>query len=180
MPHQAPQPPPTHVVVMGVSASGKTTLASLLATRLGWPLAEADDFHPATNVAKMASGTPLTDDDRWPWLRTLRDWMDNIPGPGTVMTCSALKHSYRDLLREASGVVRFIHVVVDPTILAERISVRTGHFMPGTLLPSQLSTLEPLASDEDGFTLPNDSTAEDLLTRALTSLDLEPKNSPQQ
>ncbi|MDN5756014.1 MAG: gluconokinase [Arthrobacter sp.] len=180
MPLQAPQPPPTHLVVMGVSASGKTTLASLLADRLGWPMAEADDFHPATNVAKMASGTPLTDDDRWPWLAVLRDWMDHTPGPGTVMTCSALKRSYRDLLREADGVVRFVHVVVDPDILAERIRERTGHFMPGTLLPSQLNTLEPLESDEDGFTLANDSSAEDLLARALSSLDLDPKNPTEQ
>lgn len=176
MPHQAPPSIPTHLVVMGVSASGKTTLASLLADRFGWPMAEADDFHPAANKAKMASGTPLTDQDRWPWLGTLRDWMDNTPSQGTVMTCSALKRSYRDLLREADGVVRFVHVVVDPSILSERIRMRTGHFMPGTLLPSQLSTLEPLESDEDGFTLANDSTAEDLLTRALIALDLEPKN----
>lgn len=180
MPHQAPPSTPTHLVVMGVSASGKTTLASLLADRLGWPMAEADDFHPPANKAKMASGTPLTDEDRWPWLISLRDWMDHAPGEGTVMTCSALKRSYRDLLRGADGVVRFVHVVVDPSVLAQRIGARTGHFMPGTLLPSQLSTLEPLESDEDGFTLANDSTAEDLLTRALGSLDLEPKNPTEQ
>ena len=173
MPHQAPPTPATHLVVMGVSGSGKTTVAALLAERLGWPAAEADDFHPPANIAKMAAGTPLDDADRWPWLATLKEWMDEHDGgPGTVVTCSALKRSYRELLREATGVVRFLHVDADADLLARRLGQRTDHFMPGTLLASQLATLEPLAADEDGTTLPNDTTPEALADRAITLLGL--------
>ena len=169
-----PAPAPVHLVVMGVSGSGKTTLAALLGQRLDCPVAEADEFHPAANIAKMASGTPLTDEDRWPWLGAIRDWMtDNAAsGHGSIVTCSALKRSYRDLLREASGVVRFVHVTGDPELVAERMRHRSGHFMPETLLPSQLQTLEPLGAGEDGLTLANDSTPEDLADRALAALDL--------
>ncbi|WP_417220183.1 gluconokinase [Arthrobacter sp.] len=175
MPHQAPPAPTTHLVVMGVSGSGKTTVAGLVAAELGWPCAEADDFHPAANIAKMAAGTPLDDDDRWPWLASLKEWMDrHDSGPGTVVTCSALKRSYREVLREATGVVRFLHVDADTDLLAMRLGQRTGHFMPGTLLASQLATLEPLAADEDGITLPNDTTPEALAELAIARLHLAP------
>jgi gluconokinase len=164
--------PTTHVVVMGVSGSGKTTLAGLLGTSLGCPVAEADEFHPAANIAKMSSGTPLTDEDRWPWLAAIRDWMGSNAeaGTGSVVTCSALKREYRDLLRQAPGVVRFIHVTADTQTLTERMDHRSGHFMPATLLPSQLQTLEPLEADEDGLTLVNNTTPEDLAARALAGL----------
>ena len=121
-----------HLVVMGVAGSGKTTLATLLGERLGWATAEADDFHPPSNIAKMASGTPLDDADRWPWLAAIRDWMNghSAPGTGTIVTCSALKRSYRDLLRQADGTVRFIHVTGAPSTIARRLEHRTGHFMP--------------------------------------------------
>lgn len=176
MPDQAPPTPTTHLVVMGVSGSGKTTVAGLIAEALGWPAAEADDFHPADNIAKMAAGTPLDDADRWPWLAALAHWMGGhgAAGRGTVVTCSALKRSYRDVLREATGVVRFLHVDADPALLARRLDERTGHFMPGTLLASQLGTLEPLAPDEDGVTLANDTTPEDLARRAIATLGLAP------
>lgn len=170
----APQDPVTHLVIMGVSGSGKTTLAELLAQRLGWPSAEADEFHSEANIAKMSAGTALVDGDRWPWLRSIRDWMtaNAQAGNGTIVTCSALKRSYRDLLREAEGRVRFVHVTADPQMLAERLQHRSGHFMPGSLLPSQLATLEPLEADEDGIALPNNTTEQDLADRALAGLGL--------
>ncbi|MEE1621448.1 gluconokinase [Zafaria sp. Z1313] len=177
---EPPPPPATHLVVMGVSGSGKTTLASHLARRLGWPAAEADDFHSRDNIAKMAAGTPLTDDDRWPWLRSIRDWMagQGTGHAGSIVTCSALKRSYRDLLREAPGRVLFLHVTGDPALITDRMEHRAGHFMPPGLLPSQLETLEALEGDESGVVLVNDSSEEDLLRRALASLDLHPTPSP--
>ncbi|MCH6472015.1 gluconokinase [Sinomonas terrae] len=139
-----------HVVVMGVAGAGKTTVSAALADRLGWVLAEADEFHPQANVDKMASGVPLTDEDRWPWLRSIRDWMTTQASVGrsTVLTCSALKRSYRRLLTQADGHVVFAHLDGSPELLAERMASRSGHFMPTGLLPSQLSTLEPLTADE--------------------------------
>ncbi|WP_334172121.1 gluconokinase [Sinomonas sp.] len=139
-----------HVVVMGVAGAGKTTVSAALADRLGWVLAEADEFHPQANVDKMASGIPLTDQDRWPWLRSIRDWMTTqaAAGRSTVLTCSALKRSYRRLLADADGRVVFAHLDGSPELLAERMAGRTGHFMPTGLLPSQLATLEPLTADE--------------------------------
>ncbi|NNU26841.1 gluconokinase [Isoptericola sediminis] len=145
----------THVVVMGVAGSGKTTVAALLAERLGVTYAEADQFHPPANIAKMTAGTPLTDDDRAPWLATIRDWLSAEADAGRpgVVTCSALRRAYRDVLRGAHGRVRFVHLDGPPELLAERMGGRTGHFMPATLLPSQLATLEPLGADEDGTTV---------------------------
>jgi gluconokinase len=144
--------PPTTVVVMGVSGSGKTTVAERLAERLDWEFAEGDDFHPRANVEKMAAGHPLDDDDRWPWLRTIGGWIDQreATGRSVVVTCSALKRSYRDLLREGRSSVWFAHVTVDAEVLRNRLRERTGHYMPASLLESQLATLEPLQSDEAG------------------------------
>jgi gluconokinase len=141
---------PLHVVVMGVAGSGKSTVSSLLAEQLGWSVAEADEFHPESNIAKMASGVPLADDDRWPWLRSIQDWMSAQAraGHSTVLTCSALKRSYRRFLAAAEGRVVFAHLDGSPELLAERIQSRAGHFMPTTLLPSQLATLEPLSAEE--------------------------------
>jgi gluconokinase len=143
---------PTAVVVMGVSGSGKTTVAVELARRLGWEFAEGDDFHPPENVAKMRAGQPLDDDDRWPWLQTLASWIGDHEKAGTsvVVTCSALKRSYRDLLREGHPSVWFAHVTVDAELLRDRVAHRTGHYMPPALLDSQLATLQPLGDDEPG------------------------------
>jgi gluconokinase len=143
------------VVVMGVSGSGKTTLAQGIAARLGWPFQEGDDLHPAANVEKMARGEALTDDDRRPWLEAVGEWMDErrAAGASAVLTCSALRRSYRDLLRRGRPEVRFCHVTVDPDLLRRRLEARHGHYMPPSLLPSQLATLEPLAADEPGVTL---------------------------
>ncbi|MGG5174451.1 gluconokinase [Pseudarthrobacter sp. J1763] len=139
-----------HVVVMGVAGAGKSTIAEALSQELGWDMAEADQFHPAENINKMESGTPLTDEDRWPWLRSIRDWMSTEAkaGKNTVLTCSALKHTYRELLSEAEGTVVFVHLDGSPELLRERMGGREGHFMPPTLLPSQLATLEPLTEAE--------------------------------
>ncbi|NYD78549.1 gluconokinase [Arthrobacter cupressi] len=139
-----------HVVVMGVAGAGKSTIAGALSSALGWDMAEADRFHTAANISKMAGGVPLTDEDRWPWLRSIRDWMSSeaAAGNSTVLTCSALKRSYRNLLAEAEGRVVFVHLDGSPELLAERMGARAGHFMPTTLLPSQLATLEPLSAEE--------------------------------
>ena len=142
--------PPTHLVVMGVAGSGKSTLAAALSNRLGWACAEADEFHPAANIAKMSQGIPLQDDDRWPWLREIRDWMTgkSREGLSTVLTCSALKKSYRQLLSEAEGRVVFLHLDGGADLIGQRMQGREGHFMPPALLPSQLATLEALTQEE--------------------------------
>ncbi|WP_207171774.1 MULTISPECIES: gluconokinase [unclassified Nesterenkonia] len=165
-PSPAEPAPPRHLVVMGVSGSGKSTLAAALAADLGLPMAEADEFHPPENIAKMASQTPLTDEDRWPWLESLRDWMSTQATTGSVITCSALRRSYRDVLRTAAGRVVFLHVDVEIPRLNTRLAHRSGHFMPPALLESQLSTLEALDPEEDGVVLANDTTVEDLLESA--------------
>lgn len=158
------------VVVMGTSGSGKTVLAMRLAEALGVPYAEADDFHSAEAVAKMAGGTPLTDKDRWPWLRRIRDWIaEHAPAEGAVLTCSALKRSYRDFLSEAPVRVRFLHLAAKDGVVHRRMVSRT-HFMPPALLASQVATLEPLQPDEDGVVLINDSTLEALMERAVRAL----------
>lgn len=166
---------PPHLVVMGVSGSGKTTVATRLAELLDRPFAEADDMHPPANVAKMAAGTPLTDADREPWLRTVRDWLtaQAEQGRSTVVTCSALRRVYRDVLREAAGGVRFVHLDGDPEVIAERMKRRKGHFMPPSLLRSQLDTLEPLQPGEDGVRVPIGGTPDEIATDAVRRLGLE-------
>ncbi|WP_406709923.1 NADP-dependent phosphogluconate dehydrogenase [Trueperella pyogenes] len=141
-----------HVVVMGVSGSGKTTVAGILQDRWGWQLAEADDFHPQSNIDKMHSGIPLTDYDRWPWLETIRTWMTEHEeaGRSTIVTCSALKKTYRDVLRRGAARVIFMHLDGDHALLASRLATRTDHFMPSSLLDSQFATLEQLQPDELG------------------------------
>jgi gluconokinase len=141
---------------MGVSGSGKTTIASLLATKLAREFADADDFHSAANVAKMARGEPLTDADREPWLRTLAEWIaeHHRNGRSTVLACSALKRGYRDVLRSAApGCVSFLHLAAARATLEERMRHRKGHYMPADLLESQLAALELLQDDEPGVTL---------------------------
>lgn len=144
---------PTAVVVMGVSGCGKTTVARALAERLGWVFAEADDFHPAANIAKMEAGQPLDDDDRAPWLAAIRDWLRErtAAGQDAVLTCSALKRAYRDELRGGGPRVVFLHLDGDRETLARRMAGRSGHFMPGSLLGSQLADLQPLGQDEAGL-----------------------------
>lgn len=169
-----PGPPAQHLVIMGVAGSGKTTLAEVLADRLGRPYAEADDFHPAANVQKMAAGIALTDDDRWPWLRALRDWLteQSRAGRSSIVTCSALRSAYRDVLGEAEGRVRFVHLTAAPEVIGDRLATRVGHFMPATLLPSQLGSLEPLRDSEDGVTIVVDAPPDAVADRVLEALGL--------
>jgi gluconokinase len=161
----------TTLVVMGVSGSGKTTVATAVADRLGWVFAEGDDFHPAANVAKMRAGHPLTDEDRWPWLEVLSGWISarEAAGENAVLTCSALKRAYRDKLNSPS--VLFVHVTVSADTLRRRLARRQDHYMPASLLDSQLATLEPLGPDEPGFTVPGDGDPEEVVTAVLAHLD---------
>lgn len=161
----------TAVVVMGVAGCGKTTVAGLVAAQLGWPLGEADDLHPAANVAKMSAGTPLTDEDRWPWLAIVRDWIETGSGD-CVLTCSALRRGYREVLRAPGVRVRFVHLDGTPEQLRSRLGARTGHFMPPALLTSQLATLEPLEADEDGVVVAIDDTPEAIADEVVRALGL--------
>ncbi|QCB95438.1 gluconokinase [Cellulomonas shaoxiangyii] len=165
---------------MGVAGSGKTTLATVLRERLGWPYAEADEFHPPANIARMTGGTPLDDADRWPWLEGIRDWLTEQARAGhpSIVACSALKRSYRDVLRSAEGRVRFVHLTAPRELLARRMSGRSGHFMPPTLLPSQLATLEPLAEEEQGVTIVVDVPPDAVADRAIRALGLVPAGRP--
>ena len=162
-----------HLVLMGVSGCGKTTAALNFHNALGWPVAEADDFHPGANIDKMSRGVALTDEDRWPWLKSMRDWMSEraTEDVKTIVTCSALKRSYRDLLSGAQGRVFFIHLLAQPDELQERMAHREGHFMPSSLLPSQFATLEPLSDDEDGVTVVSRATPEETFEAILTALE---------
>ncbi|SOD62389.1 gluconate kinase, SKI family [Streptomyces zhaozhouensis] len=166
----------TTVVVMGVSGVGKTTVARPLAERLGVPFAEADEFHSPENIAKMSAGTPLTDEDRRPWLESIGDWLRERrrTGEGGVVTCSALKRSYRDLLRAgAEGEVFFLHLSGSPELVGERMARRTDHFMPPSLLRSQLATLEPLGPDEHGVVLDVSPGADRLVEEAARAVGRE-------
>jgi gluconokinase len=162
----------TTVVVMGVSGTGKTTVAEHLVQRLGWPFAEGDTFHPEANVAKMRDGIPLVDEDRWPWLQSLADWIGarEAAGENAVVTCSALKRSYRELLRDGHPSVWFAHVATAPDELRERVTRRAGHYMPPSLLDSQLATLEPLEPDEPGLTITGEGRPDDVAEQVLEAL----------
>lgn len=156
-----------HVVVMGVSGSGKSTIAALVAERVGWVFADADSFHPASNIEKMRAGIPLTDDDRRPWLLSLASWMaeQGEQGNSTVLACSALRRSYRDLLGRETEVA-FVHLHGPAELIEERMRTR-DHFMPPSLLASQFATLEELAEDELGVVLDLALTPEELVEAAV-------------
>ena len=144
--------PVWHLVFMGVSGSGKSTAAAAVQARLRWEFAEGDDFHPQANRDKMATGRPLVDEDRIPWLEALAAWTRERDAAGrpTLVSCSALRRSYRTILRTGGEHTFFVHLVGDKGLLLERMSSRE-HFMPPELLESQLDTLEPLADDEPGM-----------------------------
>jgi len=138
------------VIIAGASGSGKTTVGAMLAGRLGWPFVDADDFHPAANVAKMRAGIPLTDADRWPWLRAIGASMDEhiARGESAVVGCSALRRSYRDQLLGGRPEARMVFLATDREVLTRRLAARVGHFFPEQLLASQLAALEPPGPDE--------------------------------
>ncbi|MEU1039795.1 gluconokinase [Streptomyces sp. NPDC005551] len=161
---------PYVVVVMGVSGTGKTTIGPLLADRLGVPYAEGDDFHPPANIARMSAGTPLTDEDRAPWLDAIGAWAHDRAGLGGVVSCSALKRSYRDRLRAAAPEVVFVHLAGDRELIEDRMSQRQGHFMPTALLDSQFATLQPLGADEAGVAVDVSGGPGDITERAVTAL----------
>lgn len=146
------------VVVMGVSGCGKSTVGRPLAAALGLPFIEGDELHPPRNVALMAAGTPLTDDDRRDWLHAVAGALSRAADTGAVAACSALKRSYRDILRGSAPDLRFVHLVGDRALLEERLRHRSGHYMPASLLQSQLDILEPPAPDEAAITLGLDAT----------------------
>jgi carbohydrate kinase (thermoresistant glucokinase family) len=166
---EAPEPV---LVVMGVSGCGKSTVAALLAGRLGWPFAEGDDFHPPANVAKMHSGHPLDDEDRRPWLAELARWIDErlAEGSGGVVTCSALKRRYRDVLRREGVVFVYLHGTHDQ--IARRMAARHGHFMPVALLDSQFADLEEPGADENAIRVDIGDTPSQIADRILHRLHL--------
>ncbi|HEY7720298.1 MAG TPA: gluconokinase [Pedococcus sp.] len=164
-----------HVVVMGVSGCGKTTVAHGLSSATGLLFAEADDFHSRASVEKMRAGIPLDDEDRWPWLQDLAAWMAEraAEGRSTVIACSALKRAYRDVLAGGPPSLDFVHLDGSAEVIRERMSSRAGHYMPASLLDSQIATLEPLQPDESGIVLDVSLSPEELVARAVTGLALQ-------
>ena len=141
------------IVVMGVSGAGKSEVGAALAARLGSRFVDSDSLHPQANVAKMSAGFPLTDEDRWPWLTLVGQELARAEADGIVVACSALKRTYRNAIRAAAPSTLFVHLDVGLPLLEGRVASRPGHFMPSSLLASQLETLEPLAADEPGLSL---------------------------
>jgi gluconokinase len=160
------------VVVMGVSGSGKTTVGAALAQRLGWQFQEGDALHPPENVAKMRAGIPLDDEDRAPWLRAVAARIDEWRecGEAGVITCSALKRKYREMIIGDRKGVRLVYLTAPPALIAQRLAKRPGHFMPASLLESQLATLEPPGPDENALTVAMDAPVEAVVERIVASL----------
>ncbi|MGT2462629.1 gluconokinase [Sinomonas atrocyanea] len=158
-------PGPGLWVVMGVSGAGKTTAGQALAAHLGVPFGDADDLHPAANVAKMQSGVALDDADRAPWLAAVGTWLAERRD-GAVMSCSALRRAYRDTLREYAWPVRFLHLAGSAEVVRARVEAREGHYMPASLVESQYAALEPLGDDEDGVTVGFDEPIGAIVARA--------------
>jgi gluconokinase len=166
--------PPSVLLLMGVAGSGKSTTAELLAERLGWPFRDADSFHPPANVEKMAAGTPLTDEDRWPWLYAIADWMDGLIAAGErgIVTCSALKRAYRDALLTGRSGVALVYLKGDKPLIGERLSARVGHFMPAALLDSQFDALEEPGPDEDPHVIEVAASPEEVVAAILARTGL--------
>jgi gluconokinase len=169
VPDQQPCPDPL-VVVMGVAGSGKTTVGAALAQQLCLDYADADAFHDSANVAKMAAGHPLDDDDRSPWLQAIGQWLAAHDETGGVASCSALRRRYRDVLRGAAPRVRFLHLDGDPQVVTQRVADRLDHFMPASLMSSQLETLERLDDDETGSRLDLSESVEDIVAEFTATL----------
>jgi gluconokinase len=162
----------TVIVVMGVAGSGKSTIASLLAERLGWTYIDGDWLHPAANVEKMSRGEPLTDEDRWPWLRAIAASIDELRREDrrAVVACSALKRAYRDILLGDRPGARLVHLEGSRETVARRLGSRDGHFMPPSLLESQFAALEVPTADERPIIVSVDDDPERLVDQIVTSL----------
>jgi len=163
---------PCALILMGVSGSGKTTIGQKLAARMSWRYEDADTFHPPSNVAKMSAGQPLTDEDRWPWLKAIAAEIDRActAGERLVIGCSALRRIYRDVLVHGRDDVRFIYLDGTQALIADRIGQRKGHFMPPGLLTSQFQTLEPPTPDERAMTVSIDAQVEVIVDRIISQL----------
>ncbi|GAC1595413.1 MAG: glycoside hydrolase family 3 N-terminal domain-containing protein [Pseudarthrobacter sp.] len=162
--------PGPHIIVMGVSGCGKTTIGDLVARELGVPFLDGDSLHPVENVAKMAAGIPLTDEDRWPWLATVGSKLADSGSDGLVLACSSLRRSYRDAIRAKAPDTVFLHLHGSKEVLKARTEGRSGHFMPPALLDSQLATLEPLEADEVGFVVDIAAPVDDVVASALGNI----------
>jgi gluconokinase len=169
-----PHKMPCALVVMGVSGSGKSTIADGLADRLGWTYEDGDRFHPASNVAKMSAGQPLTDQDRWPWLLAIAEEIDRVcaAGESAVIACSALKRTYRDILVHERNDVRIIYLKGTQELIASRLAQRKGHFMPPGLLASQFKTLEPPGASENPVTVSIDASVGAIVDDIIRQLGL--------
>jgi gluconokinase len=167
--------PPCALIVMGVSGSGKSTIAARLAERLSWTFEDGDRFHPASNVAKMSAGQPLTDEDRWPWLQAIADEIDRVGEASghAVIACSALKRAYRNVLVHDRRDVRIVFLEGTESLIADRLARRKGHFMPPGLLESQFKTLEPPAADEHAITVSIDAAVETIIEDIVGQLGLD-------
>jgi carbohydrate kinase (thermoresistant glucokinase family) len=165
---------PSVVIVMGVSGSGKSTIGTLLAGRLRWEFDDADWFHPAANVDKMHRGVPLTDEDRWPWLRAIAVWIDKTRSAGGhgVIACSALKRGYRDILVGDRADVRLVYLKGDEALIARRIATRHEHFMPPSLLHSQFAALEEPGADENPITISIEPQPREIVAQILSALKI--------
>lgn len=163
------------LILMGVSGSGKSTVAAKLAQRLRWAFHDGDAFHPSANVQKMRAGHPLSDDDRWPWLRAIAAEIDRQAALGehVVYACSALKRAYRDILVHGRSDVRIVYLRGDQDLIASRLAARKGHFMPPGLLDSQIETLEEPGIDENPIVVQIDGTVDEVVDRIVHKLDRE-------
>jgi gluconokinase len=170
---------PCALVVMGVSGSGKSTIGEKLAKRLGWIYEDGDKFHPASNVAKMSAGQPLTDEDRWPWLQAIAAEIDRIcdAGQHVVIACSALKRPYRDILVHGRNDVRIVFLNGTQELIASRLALRKDHFMPPGLLASQFRTLEPPETSENPVTVSIDAPVETIVDEIIRKLGLRPADN---
>src|SRR3954451_529266 len=166
---------PCALLVIGVSGSGKITVAAALGERLGWRFEDGDSFHPASNVEKMRTGHPLTDEDRWPWLNAIADEIERVCGRGEqiIIACSALKHTYRDVLLRGRDDVRFVFLKGTQQRIADRLAHRKGHFMPPGLLTSQFSTLEQPEAGEHVITASIDESVEAIVDGIVRQLKLD-------